>query len=112
MNDQGGSRYLPVQHRTLSHANFMGSRLGAVVFDYVTLTVYCITAADEEMLIAHNGEKLTSHQGEECEFTTQRVLCSVIHLLVNPVEMFSARMVPAKCGWFSLSLRNHHCMCG
>ena len=80
MNDQGGSRNLQYSTEPLSHANFMGRRLGGVVFYYLTLTVYCITAADGEMLIAHHGEKLTSHHGEECELTTQSVLYSVLYL--------------------------------
>ena len=42
------------------------------------------------MLIAHHGEKLTSHHGEECELTTQSVLYSVLHLcVVKPVEMLT-----------------------
>ena len=108
MNDQGGSRYLQCSTEPLSHANFMASRLGGVVFYYLTLTVYCITAADGEMLIAHHGE--------ECELTTQSVLYSVLHLcVVKPVEMLTAKMVvvqPTKCGGFSLSLRSRHCMWG
>ena len=67
----------------LSHAKFMGSRLGGVVFYYLTLTVYFITAADGEMLIAHNGEKLTSHHGEECELTTQSVLYSTCDTFIG-----------------------------
>ena len=94
MNDQGGSRYLQCSTEPLSHANFLGSRLGGVVFYYLTLTVYCITAADGVMLIPHHGEKLTSHRGEECELTTQSVLYSVLHLcVVKPVEMLTAKMV-------------------